>query len=124
MKDDCLFCKIIRKEVPGLIIHEDDEFLVFLDAFPDRDGHTLVIPKKHIEDIHKIDNDCLIKLMEMGKKYSKVLMDKLDKKSMTFLMNYGDDQAIKHIHLHLIPEHSKGIKSTPREVIFDKLMKD
>ena len=65
MKDDCLFCKIISKEIPSKILYEDDDIMVLLDAYPDSDGHTLVIPKKHYEDIFSIDNDLLIKMLEV-----------------------------------------------------------
>ena len=49
MKDDCLFCKIVRKEIPSKILYEDDDILVMLDAFPDTDGHTLVIPRNTLK---------------------------------------------------------------------------
>lgn len=45
MKDDCLFCKIARKEVDSKILYEDEDIMVIMDAYPDTDGHTLVIPK-------------------------------------------------------------------------------
>ena len=45
MKDDCLFCKIINKEVDSLCLYEDDDIMAILDAYPDCDGHTLIIPK-------------------------------------------------------------------------------
>ena len=62
MNDNCLFCKIARKEVPAKILYEDDDILVMLDAFPDTDGHTLIIPKKHYDDIYEVPNDILIKM--------------------------------------------------------------
>ena len=67
MKDDCLFCKIVRKEIPSKILYEDDDILVMLDAFPDTDGHTLVIPKEHFEDIYEIPNEVLIKMISIDK---------------------------------------------------------
>ena len=57
MKDDCLFCKIVRKEIPSKILYEDDDILIMLDAYPNTDGHTLVIPKKHYEDIYETPED-------------------------------------------------------------------
>ena len=60
MKDECLFCKIVRKEVPAKIVYEDDDILAMLDAFPDTDGHVLVIPKKHYDsmiDVNEEDMD-------------------------------------------------------------------
>ena len=79
MNDNCLFCKIARKEVPAKILYEDDDILVMLDAYPDTDGHTLIIPKKHYEDIYEVPNDILIKMFDAARKETKNLMFKLDK---------------------------------------------
>lgn len=124
MKDDCLFCKIAKKEVDALILYEDDDLMVILDAYPDTDGHTLVIPKRHFEDIYSIDPEVFNKIIDTGKKYAKLLMDKVDKSSLTFLVNYGDAQAIKHFHLHLLPDFMHKEHNFSREEIYDKLMKD
>ena len=104
MNDDCLFCKIIKKEIPANILYEDNELMAILDAYPNTDGHTLIIPKKHYEDIYEIPNELLIKMFDQGKKTTNNLMNKLNKTSLTFLINYGDEQTIKHIHLHLLPD--------------------
>lgn len=122
MKDDCLFCKIIKKEVPANILYEDDSVLVMLDAFPDTDGHTLVIPKMHYEDIYEVPNDILMKMFAKGKEETKELMTKLDKSASTFLINYGDSQAIKHIHLHLLPNFMKKTHELDKEEVF-KILK-
>ena len=105
MKDDCLFCKIANKEIDSLTLYEDDDILIILDAFPNVDGHTLVIPKKHYEDIYDVDDDTLLKMFKIGKEQAKKNMTKLNKKSLTFVINYGDAQKIKHIHLHLLPDY-------------------
>lgn len=122
MKDDCLFCKIAGKEEKSLILYEDDICIVILDAFPDSDGHTLVIPKKHYETIYDIDDETFKHINEIAKKYAKIIMEKLEKKSMTFLINYGDAQVIKHLHLHLIPNFKEKAKMTKEEV-YEKLMR-
>ena len=67
MKDDCLFCKIVRGEVPSLKLYEDEDVLVMLDAYPDTDGHTLVIPKKHYVDIYEVPKEMLQKMIDTGK---------------------------------------------------------
>ncbi len=124
MKDDCLFCKIVRKEVPSLILYEDDDILVMLDAYPDVSGHTLVIPKKHYEDIYEVPDEVLLKMFKQGKTQTKRLMDKLDKKASTFLINYGDAQVIKHIHLHLLPNFNHKKNNLSRTEVFDLLNKE
>lgn len=124
MKHDCLFCKIVKKEVPANILYEDDNILVMLDAYPDTDGHTLVIPKKHYEDIYDIPAQELTELLNIGKLEAKKLMKCLDKNALTFLINYGDDQVIKHIHLHLLPNFQKKEHKYTKEEIYDLLKKE
>lgn len=124
MKDDCLFCKIANKEIEAKILYEDEDLMVILDAYPDTDGHTLVIPKKHYEDIYSIDPEMFLKIFTTGKEKAQTLMNKLDKSSLTFLINYGDAQAIKHFHLHLLPDFMHKEHKYSKEEIYDKLMKD
>ena len=123
MKNDCLFCKIVRKEVPSKILYEDDDILVILDAFPDTDGHTLIIPKKHFEDIYEVSDEILIKMFKKARKLTKDLMFKLDKSALTFLINYGDSQAIKHIHLHLLPDFMHKTHNLDKDEVYN-LLKD
>ena len=112
--NDCLFCKIIKGEIPSKKLYEDDDILVFMDAFPNVEGHTLVIPKKHYNDIFEVDDETLCKMFKIARIESKNIMNKLDKASSTLLFNYGEDQAIKHVHLHILPNYIKRekIKST------------
>lgn len=124
MKDDCLFCKIANKEIEAKILYEDEYLMVILDAYPDTDGHTLVIPKKHYEDIYSIDPEMFLKIFTTGKEKAQTLMNKLNKNSLTFLINYGDAQAIKHFHLHLLPDFMHKEHKYSKEEIYDKLMKD
>lgn len=124
MKDDCLFCKIANKEIEAKILYEDEDLMVILDAYPDTDGHTLVIPKKHYEDIYSIDPEMFLKIFTTGKEKAQTLMNKLDKSSLTFLINYGNAQAIKHFHLHLLPDFIHKEHKYSKEEIYDKLMKD
>ncbi len=123
MKDDCLFCKIVRKEVPALILYEDDDILIMLDAYPNTDGHTLVIPKKHYEDIYEVSEDTLKYIFAKGKMEAKKLMENLDKDSLTFLINYGTDQVIKHLHLHLLPNFQNPIHNLEKEEIYNIMSK-
>lgn len=122
MKDNCLFCKIVNGEVPSSVLYEDEDILVMLDAYPDTDGHTLVIPKKHYEDIYEVPDEVLIKMFKIGKMETKCLMEKLDKGALTFLINYGSSQAIKHIHLHLLPDFMHKNHKLDKEEVF-KILK-
>lgn len=124
MKDNCLFCKIIRKEMDAKIIYEDDDILVMLDAFPDTDGHTLVIPKKHYEDVFEVSDEVLCKMFKVARIETNNLMSKLNKNALTFLFNYGDAQAIKHIHLHLLPDYMHKTHNLNKEEVYDILTKE
>jgi histidine triad (HIT) family protein len=124
MKDDCLFCKIARKEVASLCLYEDDDIMVILDAFPDTDGHTLVIPKKHYEDITSVPDHILLKMLNKGQELTPKIMERLDKTAATLLFNYGSSQAIKHIHLHLLPDFMHKTHNLSREEVYAILSKE
>ena len=94
------------------MLYEDEDVVAFMDAFPNVLGHTLVVPKKHFNDIFDIDDNTLLKMYSVARGLSKDIMGKLDKNSCTFLFNYGEDQAIKHIHLHILPNYLKREKIT------------
>ena len=100
---DCIFCKIISKEIPAKILYEDDDTISFLDAFPVAKGHTLVIPKQHfpqIQDMSSIVNQKLFQTVH--KMISKV--DSIKGSTLVLIHNGKDSgQEIMHVHVHLIP---------------------
>ena len=65
--NNCIFCKIIRGEIPAVKIWEDEKFIAMLDINPINPGHTLIIPKKHYEDIYAIPNNDLINIFNVAK---------------------------------------------------------
>ena len=100
---DCIFCKIAKGEIPCFKVYEDDIVLAFLDANPDSDGHTLIMPKKHYQDLDDIDLDTLNSINKASKKVKKLLEEKLGCEGMSLLQNNGYVQEVKHYHLHLKP---------------------
>ena len=70
---NCIFCKIINGDIPSYTIYEDDYFKAFLDINPTCNGHTLIIPKKHITDINDMDNETFSKLLDVTKKVKALL---------------------------------------------------
>ena len=100
---DCIFCKIVSKEIPTKILYEDDDTMSFLDAFPVAKGHTLVIPKAHFSQIQDMSDVVNQKLFDTVHK----IMPKIDsiKGSTLVLIHNGKDsgQEIMHVHVHLIP---------------------
>ncbi len=104
---DCIFCKIAKKEIPSNILYEDSDVMVIMDLHPVNNGHVLVIPKKHYTDYLELDDDMALKMLKVAKELGPKIMQKLDKSALTLLINYGTDQEVKHLHLHLIPNFSK-----------------
>lgn len=124
MEKDCLFCKIANKEAESFILYEDDDLMVILDAYPDADGHTLIIPKKHYKDIYEIPDELLLKIFNKAKELTHKLMKNLGKDAVTYVINYGDAQAIKHFHLHLIPNYIKKEHNLSKEDVYKILNED
>lgn len=102
---ECIFCKIVNKEIPSTKIYEDKDIFVMLDIRPatKKGGHTLVLPKKHFELINEIPDELLNKIILVIKKVSGALL-KFDQ-GLNILQNNKRvaGQAIPHVHFHLIP---------------------
>ncbi len=113
---DCIFCKIINGEVPSLKLFEDDKIIIIMDAFPDSDGHILIIPKNHYVDYKDLPDDILLHINKYSKIYGDILMKKLNKDSLTILVNYGKSQVVKHFHMHLIPNFKSETKFSKEEI--------
>ena len=100
---DCIFCKIIKGDIPCMKLYEDDKVLAFLDINPDSDGHTLIIPKEHYMDIFDIPTDVLSHIYNVSKDIMKLLEEKLGCNGFSLLQNNGSVQEVKHYHLHIKP---------------------
>lgn len=102
-----IFEKIIDREIPANIVYEDNEVLAFMDAFPLSKGHTLVIPKRPIENIYELDDETGAKLMAAVTKVSKALRDAFNPKGLNVVQNNGSfaSQSVFHLHFHLIPRY-------------------
>lgn len=105
--DNCIFCKIINKDIPGKIIYEDEICLAFLDLSQATYGHTLVIPKKHFANILEVDNDTLSHLIVVVKDLSKQIMTKCHAKGLNVLTNTNEvaGQTVHHFHIHILPRY-------------------
>ena len=118
---DCIFCKIISKEIPAKILYEDEDTIAFLDAFPVAKGHTLVIPKQHYAKIQDLPSEINEKLFNtVHKMIPKV--DSLQGSTLVAIHNGKDSgQEIPHVHVHLIPR-SKNDSAGPVHSMFkDKI---
>ncbi len=103
MSDHCVFCKIIRKEIPSHVVYEDENFLAFTDIHPAAPTHVLLIPKEHIETVEDIPagNPLVSQLTERAVKVAKEL--NLGE-GFRLVINNGDNggQTVYHLHLHLL----------------------
>lgn len=118
---DCLFCKIIKGDIPSYTIYEDDIVKVFLDINPDSNGHVLIIPKEHTLDFLSISDVTLQHINIVAKKIIPKLMSLLNANGITLVQNNGDVQEVKHFHLHLKPYYSKKEEIKPVEEIYELL---
>lgn len=105
---NCLFCEMVKGNIPCKKIYEDESVIAILDLHPSSDGHTLIIPKKHFDDMMTIDSETLAHIYMVAKKLTPILMEKMHAKAFSLRVNYGDSQEIKHFHMHLLPNY--GIK--------------
>jgi histidine triad (HIT) family protein len=108
--NDCLFCKIARKEIPADIVYEDDDVLAFRDIRPQAPVHVLVIPKRHIAslaDLTQEDKDVMGHVTLVA---SRLARDLGVSEGYRVVINCGKDagQTVFHIHMHLLGGRSLG----------------
>ena len=104
---DCLFCKIANGEIPSYTLYEDDLVKVFLDINPVSQGHCLIIPKKHYENMLDVDKEIVSHSLDVARKVYKILNDELNMDGLTITQNNMYGQEVKHYHIHLIPRYEK-----------------
>lgn len=112
----CIFCKIIRGEMPSYKIYEDEKTYAFLDISDDAIGHTLVIPKNHYENIMEIPSDDLFAVMNTVQKISKHYVN-LGYTGVNLMNASGmsAQQSVFHFHMHIIPRsQDDGLDTWPK----------
>ncbi|MGI6329637.1 MAG: HIT domain-containing protein [Bacilli bacterium] len=120
---NCIFCKIIKGEIPSYTFYEDDIVKVFLDVNPNEEGHTLIIPKKHYTNIEDIPLETLTHINKISKDIYQLLKTKLKPDGLSLVQNNGSIQEVKHYHLHLIPHYLNKTKKKTIKEIYEKLKK-
>lgn len=105
---DCFFCKIINKQEPAKIIYEDDNAIAILDVFPRALGHTMILPKIHVENIIELPDDKIEGVFKAVKKTTELLKKSLAPEGFTIGINHGkvSGQTVEHLHIHIIPRWS------------------
>ena len=111
---DCIFCKILRKEIPATVVYEDELVMAFMDVMPVNPGHVLIIPKEHQQFISDVSPEAAARMFEVARK-----IDTAARKSsggeggikcdaLNLLLSDGPEasQEVFHSHLHIIPRYS------------------
>ena len=116
MSDTCIFCKIIQKKAPASIVYEDKRIIAFMSIQPINVGHTLVIPKKHYENIYEITEEEIGQLYRIVKKITKAIKTSIEAEGIRIIQNNGKaaGQVIFHMHVHIIPMYNNNIWNHPQ----------
>ena len=116
--DECIFCKISNGETPSKIIHENENFFSIPDKFPTVRGHSLVISKKHFENILDIPATSGQELLDCIKKTAAIIMKENNAEGFNVLNNNSGaaGQVVFHFHAHVVPrKKNDGIKNLSRD---------
>ena len=135
--NDCIFCKIVRGEIPCYKVYEDNDVLAFLDISQTTKGHTLVISKEHFKNLLYVPKDVLAKVMGAAQKIAQAQVSSLGAKGVNIINNTNEmaGQTVMHFHIHVIPRYDSNdnltIEFTPAQIgklnlpaIADEIKKD
>ncbi len=111
--NDCVFCKMIKGEIPSYKVYEDKTVVAFLDINPVHEGHVLVLPKKHVVNLEDVSEKLLNKTIKIVKKFGQSIKDNLAP-GYNIIVNNDPvaGQEIQHLHFHVIPRYDKDRLTT------------
>lgn len=115
-KSDCLFCKIASKEIPSYIVYENEEVIAFLDINPINSGHTLVLPKKHVDNLLEMDDLMICNIFKAVRDISREVMNAVNAQGLNIeINNYkAAGQLVDHAHIHIVPRfEGDGLRHWP-----------
>ncbi len=101
----CVFCQIVAGKSPAHVIYSDDYVIAILDKYPVAVGHTLVMPKKHFENLLEVDDETLSRLIIVTKRIARAIKEVVKADGINIITNigYAAGQVIRHAHIHIIP---------------------
>jgi histidine triad (HIT) family protein len=107
-RSDCIFCLIATGEAPAERLYEDDATVAFMDINPATDGHCLVIPRRHAQDIWSLDEEDGVAVWRTVHRVARVVREALDANGLNLLQASGRAafQTIFHYHVHIVPRYS------------------
>ena len=117
MAGHCRFCRLAKKEAPASYIYED-KVVAFLDMKPINEGHTLVIPRNHYENIYEIPEEEVAHLFRIVKKVAYAVKKGVSAEGISIVQNNerAAGQIVFHLHVHIIPRYGEAMSCRPREV--------
>lgn len=124
----CIFCEIIKGNIPSKKVYEDDDVLAILDISQTTYGHTLVMPKEHYENINECPKEVLYKVISITQDLNKQIMNNLKAKGSNILTNTNEasGQSVPHLHFHIIPRYDETdtikIEVTNNEFNLDEVL--
>lgn len=126
-KGDCLFCKIIEGEIPSYAIYEDEDIIAFLDISPVNNGHTLVLPKRHVKNLLEMDDATVLSVFIKVRDISRAVMKSMNADGFNIEINTykAAGQLVDHAHVHIVPRfESDGLRHWPGKKLGGQEMRE
>jgi histidine triad (HIT) family protein len=101
--EGCIFCRIVKGEIKAYTVYEDERVIVFLDSGPIFEGHCLICPKEHVDNIHDLPRELMQPLLETAELIATAVEKGLGAEGSFMALNNTVSQSVPHFHLHLIP---------------------
>ena len=114
---DCIFCKIVAKDIPSHKVYEDNHVMAFFDILPISPGHTIVVPKKHEADVEALTDEEFIAMTMAVKKIGKAMIEGLGVKGYSIFLDNKSaaNQHVPHAHFHVVPRaEGDGLERWPQ----------
>src|ERR1700752_2322855 len=111
MADECLFCRIVSGELPAVVVYEDENSVAFLDHRPLFAGHTLLVPRQHVETLGDLPTRLVAPYFEAGQLLALAVESAMEAEGTLVAMNNRVSQSVPHLHVHVVPRRRKdGLK--------------
>ena len=111
MDDNCLFCRVVSGEVAAAVVYEDDNSVAFLDHRPLFHGHTLLVPREHVETLGDLSEAQVEPFFRTTQLLARVIESAMDAEGTFVAMNNRVSQSVPHLHVHIVPRRKKdGLK--------------
>jgi histidine triad (HIT) family protein len=104
---DCLFCRVVAREVPASVVMETAEIVGFLDIRPVFKGHVLVVPRRHVETLSDLPDALVVPLLTSTRSVAAAMVSALSAQGSFVAMNNVVSQSVPHLHVHVVPR-TKG----------------